>query len=198
MKSLVLVGEDELCCALGERLVAQTLKGWALAIAPINTKGVSKLKAALPRYAQQAQHVQPVLCIADTDGACPVTLVQQWLPAPTSPKLLLRLAVSEAEVWAMADRSAFAEAFGISVAKVPRDPESLPDAKREVLKLAARSSKRNVREQVPSLQDPTKPGTGYNEHLCSFVRKSWRASVALEQSDSLRRAIRALHHLQRA
>lgn len=196
MKSLVLVGEDALCCALGERLIAQTLPGWTLAIAPINTRGVSKLQAALPRYAQQALHVQPVLCIADTDGACPVTLLQQWLPTNTTPGLLLRLAVSEAEVWAMADRAAFASAFGVSVANVPRDPESLRDAKREVLALAVRSSKRYIREEVPSLQDPSKPGSGYNDHLCGFVRSSWRASVAGEQSDSLRRAIRALSHLQ--
>lgn len=198
MKSLVLVGEDALCCALGERLVAQTLQGWTLAVAPINTRGVSKLQAALPRYAQQALHVQPVLCIADTDGACPVTLLQQWRPTAATPKLLLRLAVSEAEVWAMADRAAFASAFGVSVANVPRNPESLRDAKREVLALAARSSKRRIREEVPSPQDPSKPGSGYNEHLCDFVRESWRASVAQEQSDSLRRAMRALHHLQSA
>lgn len=198
MSSLVLVGEDALCCALGERLVQQALPDWTLAFAPINVRGVNKLRTALPRYIQQAIHVQPVLCIADTDGACPVTLCKHWLPQAAPPQFLLRLAVSESEAWAMADRSAFASAFGVSVASVPRDPENLADAKREVLQLAARSSKRRVRAEVPSLQDATKPGTGYNDHLCNFVKQGWRAAVAREQSDSLHRAMLALERLQAA
>lgn len=198
MSSLVLVGEDELCCALGERLIEQTLPGWTLAVKPINKGGVSKLQADIPRYLQQALHVQPVLCVADTDGACPIEIREQWLP-PTAPqRFLLRLAVKESEAWVMADRSAFASSFGVSVASVPRAPETLPDAKREVLRLAARSSKRQVRQEVLSLQDINKPGTGYNKHLCAFVRQGWRAAVAREASESLNRAILALEQLRAA
>lgn len=196
MSSLVLVGEDDLCCALGERLIEQTLPDWTLAIAPINKRGVSKLKADLPRYMQQALHVRPVLCVADTDGACPVTLCQEWLPRTAPQDLLLRLAVTESEAWVMADRSAFASALGVSVASVPRDPEALPDAKREVLRLAARSSKRRVKEEMLSLQDITKPGTGYNKHLCALVRQGWRATVARQASESLHRAMLALERLR--
>lgn len=198
MNSLVLVGEDALCCALGERLVEQTLPGWRLAFAPINKRGVTKLKADLPRYLQQALHVQPVLCIADTDSACPVALRQQWLPQEVPPNFLLRLAVSESEAWAMADRAAFAAALGVSVANVPRDPETLPDIKRKVLHLAAQSSKRRVREELLSVHDASKPGTGYNEHLCAFIKQGWRAAIAREQSASLHRAMLALELLQAA
>lgn len=198
MNSLVLVGEDELCCALGVRLIEHMLPDWTLAVEPINKRGVTKLKADLPRYVQQALHVQPVLCVADTDGACPVTLRQQWLPQTVPQSFLLRLAVTESEAWVMADRPAFAKAIGVSEASVPRDPENLPDAKREVLRLAARSSKRRVKEEMLSLQDINKPGTGYNKHLCSFVRHGWRASVARESSDSLNRAIQALERLRSA
>ncbi|MGQ3050879.1 MAG: hypothetical protein ACT6S0_03755 [Roseateles sp.] len=198
MSSLVLVGEDDLCCALGEQLIEQTLPGWTLAIAPINKRGVTKLKADLTRYMQQALHVQPVLCVADTDGACPVTVRQEWLLQPVPQLFLLRLAVKESEAWAMADRSAFASALGVSVASVPRDPETLPDAKREVLRLAARSTKRRVKEEMLSLQDVSKPGTGYNKHLCAFVRQGWRAAVAREASASLNRAILALEQLRAA
>jgi hypothetical protein len=195
MSSLVLVGEDDLCCALGERLIAETLPDWTLAVAPINKRGVSKLKADLPRYVQQALHVQPVLCVADTDGACAVTLCQEWLPHAVPQGFLLRLAVTESEAWVMADRSAFASALGVSVASVPRDPETLLDAKREVLGLAARSSKRRVKEEMLSMQDINKPGTGYNKHLCTFVRQGWRAAIAREASASLDRAILALERL---
>lgn len=198
MSSLVLVGEDDLCCALGERLIEQALPGWTLAVEPINKRGVTKLKADLPRYMQQALHVRPVLCVADTDGGCAVTLRRQWLPAATPQNFLLRLAVTESEAWAMADRSAFASALGVSVASVPRNPETLPDAKREVLRLAARSSKRRVREEMLSLQDLSKPGTGYNKHLCAFVRQGWRAAVARDASESLNRALLALERLSAA
>lgn len=198
MSSLVLVGEDELCCALGARLVEHMLPDWTLAVEPINKRGVSKLKTDLPRYLLQALHVQPVLCVADTDGACPVTLRQQWLPQTVPQGFLLRLAVTESEAWVMADRPAFAKAIGVSEASVPRDPEHLIDAKREVLRLAARSSKRRVKEEMLSLQDVNKPGTGYNKHLCSFVRQGWRASVARESSESLDRAIQALERLRAA
>jgi hypothetical protein len=198
MSSLVLVGEDDLCCALGERLIEETLPGWTLAVEPINKRGVTKLKADLPRYMQQALHVQPVLCVADTDGGCAVALRRQWLPEATPPNFLLRLAVTESETWVMADRSAFASALGVSVATVPRDPETLPDAKREVLRLAARSSKRRVKEEMLSLQDVNKPGSGYNKHLCAFVRQGWRAAVARDGSDSLHRAMLALERLRAA
>lgn len=196
MSSLVLVGEDHLCCALGERLIEHTLPGWSLAVAPIPKGGVTKLKADLARYMEQARHVRPVLCVADTDGVCPVTLCREWLPQVVPPRFMLRLAVTESEAWVMADRSAFASALGVSVASVPRDPETLPDAKREVLRLAARSSKRRVKEEMLSLQDINKPGTGYNQHLCAFVRQGWRANVAREASESLDRAIQALERLR--
>jgi hypothetical protein len=198
MNSLVLVGEDELCCALGERLIEQTLPGWTLAVKPIPTRGVTRLKSSLHRYVQQAMHMWPVLCIADTDGACPVSLIQEWLPHAVPQRFLLRLAVTESEAWVMADRSAFANALGVSVASVPRDPEALSDAKREVLRLAARSSKRRVKEDMLSVQDINKPGTGYNKYLCAFVRQEWRAAVAREESQSLNRAILALQQLQTA
>ena len=57
MNTLVLVGEDDLCCALGERMVEQALPNWRLAVEPINKRGVTKLKADLNRYVEQALHV---------------------------------------------------------------------------------------------------------------------------------------------
>ena len=43
MTQILVVGEDALCCALGERLVAACLPGWKLAQTSIDTKGVTKL-----------------------------------------------------------------------------------------------------------------------------------------------------------
>ena len=74
MSRILVVGEDTLCCALGERLVAACLPDWQLAQPSIDTKGVTKLQPSLPRYLSLARSLHPVLCIADTDGQCAVEL----------------------------------------------------------------------------------------------------------------------------
>lgn len=70
---MYVVGEDGLSCALGVRLASDVLRQ-SLAQPPIDTKGVTKLVPALPRYAQLAAR-KPVLCIADTDGKCAKELI---------------------------------------------------------------------------------------------------------------------------
>jgi hypothetical protein len=42
MKQILVVGEDPLTCALGERLVAELLPEWSVPFSPINTKGITK------------------------------------------------------------------------------------------------------------------------------------------------------------
>lgn len=194
MTRILVVGEDALCCALGERLVAAAMPRWSLARKSIDTGGITKLRAAVPRYTQQAQFVQPVLCIADTDGRCAVDLLRELCPAPAS-TLLLRLAITEAESWVLADATAFAEAMAVPHAKVPADPESLADAKLAVLQLAKRSRHRHVRQEMVSDLDPGKQGSGYNLHLCKFVASSWRASEAAKTAPSLARAMTRLTEL---
>lgn len=195
MREILVVGEDELCGALGARLVEYALPGWRLPLEPIVSGGVTKLRAALPRYRDQLAAHQPVLCIADTDGTCANEMLQAWLPRGPVQNFLLRLAVNEAEVWVMADRAGFAKIFGVSVATLSRDPERLADPKRELLALAGRSKVRTIREEVFRADDRSKPGSGYNLHLCRFVRSRWDPASAMENSDSLRRAVDALSRL---
>lgn len=191
---LLVVGEDALCCALGERLIRDCLPDWSLAAPPINTRGVTRLRADLARYARVASHAYPVLCIADTDGQCALHLRRAWIArAPSG--LMLRLAVPEAESWVMADAGAFARGFAVPEGKVPRKPDEIADPKSVVLGLARRSKRRPVRDEVISPLDPTKPGSGYNLHLCALVKTGWRAAVAAESSPSLRRALAALQAL---
>lgn len=195
MTSIVVVGEGALCCSLGESLVAQCLPGWTLPLAAIDTRGVIKLRASLLRYHGQLVHLYLVLCVADTDRACAVEMRSKWLPDGTHRNFLLRLAVCEADAWVLADRAGFAKAFGVSRASVPRDPEALADAKREVLRLAVRSSRRVIRDEVPAVGEATRPGFGYRQHLCAFVRKTWNAANAAQHSPSLARAVMALKRL---
>lgn len=194
MSLIVVVGEDALCCVLGERLVRECLPRWQLAGRPIDTGGVSRLRASLPRYANVAQHLHPVLCVADTDGRCAAELVRAWLPE-SAQRLVLRLAVPEAESWTMADSEGFATALGVPPGKVPREPDRVNDAKAEVLGLARRSRIRAIRSEVVSALDPERPGSGYNLHLCRFVREAWRMPAAVERSPSLRRAVHCVRLL---
>lgn len=195
MSRILVIGEDALTCALGERLVAEVLPKWSLAKASINTRGITKLIPALPRYFQQAQYIQPVLCIADTDGKCPVELIAQWLPKGLPQKFLLRLAVTEAESWLLSDSQGAAGFFNLPVANMPREPDTLLDAKLEVLRLARMSRSRSVRQEVVSSLDANRPGAGYNTHLCRFVFEHWQAKRARTKSVSLDKAMARLADL---
>lgn len=196
MSRILVVGEDALCCALGEKLVTDCLPDWQLSARPIDTKGVTKLIPALVRYQEQAQHIQPVLCIADTDRKCAVELLAAWLPRPHHERLLLRLAVTEAESWLIADREGFADAFQVPLNKLPQNPDEVDDPKRTVLTLARRSKQRLIRDEVVSAGDPSKQGTGYNTHLRNFVLDRWSAHRAAQISPSLRRAMNRLSMLK--
>lgn len=195
MKRILVVGEDALCCALGERLVAAGLPGWILARTSIDTKGVTKLVPGLLRYVEQAKHVQPVLCIADTDGQCAVTLRSNWLQGASHERFVLRLAHIEAESWLLADREGFAKALAVPLNKLPQNPDEEPDAKRLVLYLVRRSKERTLRDEVISATDPSKPGTGYNLHLSAFVRAHWNARRGALCSPSLARALKRVQAL---
>lgn len=198
MTRIRLVGEDALCCALGERLIAEALPGWSLAGEPINAHGITKLVPSLPRYKQQARHVQPVLCIADTDHRCPVELIRQWSGHEAAEKFVFRLAVSEAESWVLADRHATAEFFGVALKHVPEAPERVSDAKRAVLRLAALSRNRPIRQEMVSPVDAHKPGSGYNLHLRKLVAGPWQPSRAAGNCESLDRALQRLRVLAAA
>ncbi len=189
------MGEDALCCAMGERLIAAVLPGWSLAQAPIDTRGITRLLPEIPRYVEQAKHVQPVLCVADTDGHCPVDLLSQWLPADVGDRFLLRFAVTEAECWLLSDREGAADFFSVPINNIPRDAAGLDDAKREVLRLARRSRSRAIRNEVVSSSDATKRGAGYNLHLTRFARESWEVRRAAGRSTSLAKALQRLSEL---
>lgn len=126
MKRVLVVGEDALSCALGERLVGSAMPGWSL-VPPINTKGVTKLISGLPRYIEQARYVRPVVCVADTDGSCVKTLLARWVQTPPPTAFHLRLAVTEAESWVLADRDGFARYVRVSLNRVPSRTDDIQD-----------------------------------------------------------------------
>lgn len=190
MSRLLIVGEDQLCCTLAERIVAHALPGWAPAAPAVNTGGVTKLRASLRRYENQARHVQPVLCVADTDGQCALEWLRQWRPPDATPTLILRLAVREAESWVLADRAGFAASMQVPAGRIGRAVDELADPELHVLQLVRGSKGRVLREEMVSATDPCKQGSGYNLHLCHFVRTTWDVARARAALRSLAGAVR--------
>lgn len=145
MSSIFVIGEDALSCALGTRLVDQVL-GWKLAQPAIDTKGITKLISSLERYANLSR-LHPVLCVADTDGKCVSELLSRLIPQGAPHNFLLRFAITESESWALADHEAFASYLDVPGSKVPGRPDELEDAKLQVISLARRSRKRNLKRE---------------------------------------------------
>jgi hypothetical protein len=193
MRQVHVIGEDALTCALGTRMVVEAT-GKSPAMPIINTRGVTKLQADLRRYFGLVS-MGPVLCLADTDGACAKDMLARWLPRGAPHGFSLRFAVTEAESWVLADSEALADFLHVSRAKMPDNPDELADPKRQILALAARSSKRLLRQELISERDSSKPGTGYNVHLCDFAARYWRPSEASRASPSLSRAMIRLAEL---
>lgn len=198
MTQILVVGEDPLTCALGEQLVKELLPNWIMPIAPINKKGVTKLTPEFPRFIEQAKFNQPVLCVADTDGKCVKELLANWLPKVLPRNFCLRLAVTEAESWLIADRKSIADFLGIPEKHVSKTPDKETDPKRHVLNLARKSTNRELRLEMVSQSDNSKQGTGYNAHLCRFVKTYWSAQRAADNSPSLARAILRVAKLAQA
>lgn len=194
MGSVFVIGEDSLCCALGEKLVMGVL-GWSLAQPAVDTKGVTHLQKNLARYTGIAR-LHPVLCLADSDGECVLHMRQHWLPHGAPNGFHLRLAVPEIDSWMMADREALADFFRVPESRIPNKPDELQDAKQAVLNLARQSKQRCIRGEVVTRNNTQ--GVGYNVHMREFVSNHWRPHVAKASSPSLARAIRRLDELKAA
>lgn len=196
MNRILVVGEDALCCALGERLVESCLPGWNMVTSPVNKAGITKFVPDLPRFAAFSRNSHAaVLCIADTDRGCAKQLVERWRPKHAPQEFLLRLAVTEAESWLLADRVAFSEYFDIPLNRLPVAPDEVPDPTQLILGLIAKSRRKIMRDEIVNAKTPTRAGAGYNLHLGAFARTGWRMADAALSSPSLARAVARLQAL---
>lgn len=194
MNRALVIGEDALCCALGEKLIRSCVPHLNLDTS-INKNGRTKLFPELPRLSGAATPERLVLCIADTDRDCAHIILNRVLPRKVPRTYVFRLAVTESESWALADREMFAKHFRIPVNRIPHQTDPIQDPKHLVITLMRRSKNRIFREEMVSMRDPNKPGTGYNQHLEEFVRDHWRVTNACESSESLQRAVARLQSL---
>lgn len=96
----------------------------------------------------------------------------------------------------MADAAALADFLHVKESKVPGEPETLGNAKVEMVNLARRSRRTSIRtDMVPREGSGRSVGPAYASRLIEFVNKRWRPPVAGDCSHSLARAISCLKRL---
>jgi hypothetical protein len=196
MTSVALATEDELSEAVGERLLAAAVH----ALRPdlkLRRGGFGYLRSGMDKWCLLAR-TQPVVVLTDLDRQrCPSTLVKSWFGERSQPRnLLLRVAVREVEAWLLADHEAMARLLG-RAARLPTDPDVLPDPKQQLLQLAQHGTRRLREDLVAKTGAIAGQGIAYNERLCEFVRTDWSPERAAVRSESLRRARERINSLAR-
>jgi len=104
--------------------------------------------------------------------------------------MLFRVAVREVEAWLLADRVGIAKYLNLPLAKTPQHPEHEVDPKQSLINLVRKCKKRRlVEELVPATGSSASVGPLYNTRMGDFVRDIWNIQRAVENSDSLSRAV---------
>jgi hypothetical protein len=164
--------------------------------------GKPAVRRALGGYNAAARYA-PWLVLVDLDDeySCAAELVAHWLPNP-SPQMRLRVAVRELESWLLADAERFASWFRVRRSRVPREPDSLPDAKRALLDLVAQSSKSSTRlDMLPRANSGREVGPAYTSSLIEYIEdleEGWRPEIAAARSPSLAKTLVRLEELMAA
>lgn len=188
MRNIVLATEDELSEFLGEKLIKEANTTLNVTLR-LRKGGFGYLKSKLPSLCSLSKS-QPVILFTDLDNAeCPVKLISHWMNGMEKPQgLLFRVVVREIESWVLADHKAFSAYFGISQAKLPSDPDSLPNPKAALLKLIG-GSRREIKDAMIAKKGALAiQGVGYNTVLVDFIKTSWSSIRAQERSKSLKKA----------
>ena len=181
-----LVVEDDLSEAVLRRVLCPPHGGFHIDLC-YGKKGCAYIRQKIRGFNNAAKG-GPFLVLTDLDnGACPAALRQQWLSVPQHPNLLFRVAVREVESWLLADAEGMARFLGIPPSIIPRQPDTIPDPKETLVRLAQKSRSREMRESVaPRPGSTAKVGPDYNGALIRFVGSFWNLEVATRNSESLR------------
>lgn len=197
MSNVVLATEDELSETLGEKLIHEANSKLTVSLR-LRKGGFGYLKSKLSNLCELSKR-QPVVLLTDLDKIeCPTKMLDEWFVGIKKPdSLLFRVVVREIESWVMADCKGFSKFFGVSPAKIPYNPDLLPDPKAALLKIVE-GSRRDIKEIMIAKKGAIAiQGVGYNTLLCEFIRSEWSSNRALERSESLRRAFERLQNFQK-
>jgi hypothetical protein len=178
-----------------ETVLRRLVESAGLTLGPVyGRNGKKQVLRQLGGYNLAAQHTPWVVLVdLDHDAECAPEFVQRCLPTP-APQM--RVAVREIEAWLLSDAHGIAAFLGVSVSRVPRQPDSLIDPKRTIIDLASGSRRRGVRQEIaPRAGSGRQVGPLYSSHISEFAVDHWDPAVAAESSPSLRRCIAALQRL---
>lgn len=188
---LTLVFEDDLSEAVMSQILRQFPDKYEI-FQSYSGNGFGYLKTNIKGF-NQASVVNPHFMLTDLDKyECPVALISDWIDFELNDNFIFRIAVREVESWVLADRENLSKYFRVSIANFPQNPDAETDPKNTLIKLAMRSKKRSIREDVVPINQNAGIGPNYNGCLSIFVFKNWDIEKAIQNSDSLRRTYEKL------
>lgn len=169
-------------------------KGWQKQIGP---NGYGYIKKNIIAF-NAASAETPFIVLVDMDNRpCPPNTIKEWLQhSPKHPNLVLRIAIREVEAWLLADRSGIASYLSVPEKCIPEDPSKIKDPKRYISRLAARSKRKEIREDLA--REPgtkRKVGPFFSQSLIQFAKDTWDIDNARLHSDDLNRAMNALERM---
>jgi len=186
---LNLAVEDALTESLFEKILRTIPTSYAVRTI-YNRGGYGYLKRTINGFNNAAKGI-PFLIGTDLDTyPCPPALLTDWMKRPKHHNLMVYVAVREAEAWVLADKDNFAKFLGIRSTLIPDNVENIADPKREVIRLASKARRKDLRDDLCPPPDSTrKVGPNYNARLSSFVQQLWDPTTAGQRAESLGRAI---------
>lgn len=190
MKDITVVYEDDPSLAVIER-ICQTRNDDIRIASRIPCRGNQRIRKQIIAYNSAVKYGNAYFILTDLDRKpCAPTLIQEWFGSVAiAPRLLFRVAVHEVESWVLADREGTADFLGVSIKKLPFQPDELPDPKQFLINLA-RKSNRQIKQALVPIDDSAIQGPGYVESMSSFIQNNWSLERALDNSPSLSRALK--------
>ena len=190
-----LVVEDDLSDAVLRKILRESSNNFAVG-SSFGKCGYGYIKQKVHAFNNAAKRT-PFLVLSDLEAECAPIQIKEWLPVPKRHNLLFRIAVREIESWLLADRAGFASFLGIKREFIPKNVDEINDPKQVLINLAKRSRRRALRQAIVPIPDRTaRVGPDYNGQLSSFVFGAWNIVEAMENSESLRRTVKALNEFQ--
>jgi len=87
--------------------------------------------------------------------------------------------------------------LGIREEKIPFDTDKIPDPKRFLIDIAKDSKNRDIRDAiVPRRGSTSNIGPDYNDRLSWFAANEWNLKRAVNYSESLKRAVKAINNFK--
>jgi hypothetical protein len=167
-------------------------------------KGKDALDLSLKGLNAGAPFGNPVLVLRDLDHDAPCAgewvadLSRTRLGRPQHKALLLRVAVRSVEAWLMADAKGLAQAGGLRLGLVPRDPEAETNPKATLVSLLCRHGDRHVREALRIRSKDERPTDQVlGAWIAEFVADRWDVEAASRsaRAPSLSRCLARLRGL---